>query len=635
MHLSPRLIVAAGGVLVTLLVAVPAHSTSLPARTLRLSTAADGTGADGSSERPVLSSSGRVLAFDTTATNIIGPDVNGPVRDVVAIDLATNERRLVSQPPSGAAPDGISLDPSVNSDGQKITFTSVATNLVPGDTNGQADIFLRNGRDAIQRVSVATGGGQSNGQSGEADVSADGNLVVFTSAASNLVANDTNGQPDVFVRDLKAGTTVRVSIGSKGVQANQRSMSPAISANGRYVTFASFASNLVAKDNNGVSDIFVRDIQKGTTERVSVATSGRQQNKGATPPFVQVSDISEDGRYVVFDSDATTLYANDINQHTDVFLRDRKSGTTTLVSASSTNVQGNNDSFAPRISTNGRFLSFQSFATNLAPGDGPREDIFLRDIRQGTTSTVTVTSDGSPRGSEQVSQLLQRPAISNDGTFAAFSSTVTNLVGDDTNGQQDVFVRLMDPPVGRLVSAPKRDTAGTVKVAADDPLAKTFLCQFDVRPVFVCGADIKVRPGDGGTLRVRAGGAGMLFDTDPLVVRLSNDTTGPKVRISPLRGNKARVLRGRASDKSGVRSVEVGVVYLGAGGCSYLTAQKLFSKRFTTGNCFRKVLVKATGTKTWRLRLPRSFIGAYAIYARATDKLGNTSKIVTRKGLVI
>ena len=183
---------------------------------------------------------------------------------------------------------------------------------------------------------------------------------------------------------------------------------------------------------------------------------GRQQNAAVADPFSQMSDVSRDGRYVVFDSDATNLVRADGNQHTDVFLRDLRRRTTVLVSASSLNVQGNNDSFSPLISANGRIVAFQSLATNMAPGDGPREDVFVRDLAQRTTSVVDVADDGSARAPELVPQLLQRPALSADGRIAAFSSTAPNLVPGDTNGREDVFVRLLDAPQTDLL----RKTAG-------------------------------------------------------------------------------------------------------------------------------------------------------------------------------
>jgi Tol biopolymer transport system component len=630
-HVAPRgvraVVPAAALLLIALVLAAPSGATSLPSRTLRVSVPPDGGVADGASTNPVLSATGRVLAFDSTATNLGSDDPNGPTRDVVAIDLATNERRLVS-----AGGDGDSSSPTVSKDGQRVAFVSSATNLVPGDTNGQPDVFLRDGRGPIVRLSVAAGGAEANGASLQPDLSADGRYVVFTSTASNLVPDDTNDKADLFVRDLATNTISRVSISSSGEQGNGRSSGPSISADGSTVAFESAASNLVPKDNNGVSDVFVRSLRTKKTERVSVNSDERQQDKSVAPPFTQIADVSKDGRYVVFDSDATNLYAQDTNKHTDVFLRDRKSGTTTLISASSVNVQGNNDSFAPRMTPDGRFVSFQSFATNLAAGDGPREDIFLRDLQQGTTTVVNVTADGSPREGELVPQLLQRPAISNDGTFAAFSSTVPNLTDGDANAAEDVFVRLLDPPVGRVVSKPKPDHAGVVRVTADDPLARNFVCQVDLQQPFLCGASINLPAHAGAVLKVRAGGPGMLFDSTVMRVSLTNDHAPPSVRITIPKGHRISVLRGRASDtSSGVGRVEVAFVYLTKSGCRYLNTRTTFKK----GSCLSQHKVVATGTRRWHLRLPKAVRGPYALYARAVDRAGNASKLKVLKGVVI
>ena len=194
-------------------------------------------------------------------------------------------------------------------------------------------MFVRDGTNPVTLVSQAAGGGVGNGRSWDPDISADGRFVVFTSAASDLVADDRNGQVDVFLRDLQKRETVLVSRSSSETAGNGPSGAAAISADGTFVSFFSFATNLVARDTNKLGDVFVRAVGRGVTQRVSVATGGRQQNKSVSPPFVQVSDISRNGRYVVFDSDATNLVARDGNRRTDIFRRDRRTGRTTLISA--------------------------------------------------------------------------------------------------------------------------------------------------------------------------------------------------------------------------------------------------------------------------------------------------------------
>lgn len=506
-------------------VVAPGQATVIAPRTVMASRAADGAQSNGASEHPSLSPSGRGIAFDTTATNIAPGDSNGAVRDVVAIDGTTGQRRVVS-----AGGDGPSTNPVIAAGGQIVAFVSAASNLVPGDTNGVPDIFVRDGNGPIRLVSAAPDGTPANRPSSEPDISRNGRFVVFTSEASNLVPGDTNGRPDVFRRDLLTGKTIRISVTNKGAQANEGSGAPAISADGSVVSFASKASNLVGRDTNHVPDVFVRDIPEHRTERVSVSTAGIQQNKAVIAPFSQVSDLSRDGRFVVFDSDATNLVPRDENRRTDVFRRDRKTGRTELVSVSSTGFEGNNDSFEPTITPNGRFIAFESFASNLARHDGPREDIFVRDTVLGTTTIVNVPADGGQRAPELVKQLLQRPALSESGAVASFVSTAPNLVRPDDNGAGDVFTRLLAPPAGKVVKPPRPAARPVVELGADDPLATDFVCRIDNRSPFLCSRGAVrfpagLSPGPH-TLRARAGGPGMLFDPRALVVHATVTRAG-------------------------------------------------------------------------------------------------------------
>jgi Tol biopolymer transport system component len=500
-------------------------ATVLPTRTLLVSTPPTGGPADGSSQNPVLSTTGRVIAFDTTATNLGLPDVNGRVRDVFVSDLVSGERRLVSAPGPDVGADGPSSNPVMSRDGQRVIFVSEATNLSPADSNRVADIFVRESRGPIERVTVGLGGTAPDGPSSQPDVSADGRFVVFTSAATNLVPNDTNGHRDVFLRDLAAGYTARVSVSSAGAEGNGPSDTPSISANARVISFASHANNLVRGDTNEVADVFVRIPVSRLTERVSVSSRGSQQNRAVSAPFTQVSDLSRDGRVVVFESDATNLVRPDTNRHTDVFRHDRRTRRTTLISVDSLGFQGNNDSFAPTITPSARYVSFQSFSTNLASGGGPREDIFLRDLVLGTTSVVNVPANGGTRAPELVSQLLQRPSIANNGTIAAFSSTAPNLTQGDTNEAQDVFVRFLAAPQGKTTRRARPGRRPVVYLGADDPLATHFVCRVDDMLPFACRAGAVrlprgLSPGRH-ALNARAGGPGMLYDPRALHIRVT------------------------------------------------------------------------------------------------------------------
>ncbi|MPY76872.1 MAG: hypothetical protein GEU87_21770, partial [Alphaproteobacteria bacterium] len=236
--------------------------------------------------------------------------------------------------------------------GAGLTALAVAVLLVLALT-ASADIG-----DTI-RVSVNSAGVEGNNNSFGSSVSADGRYVVFDSAASNLVAGDTNNASDVFVHDTSSGATTRVSVNSAGVEGNDTSFSPSVSADGRYVAFHSAASNLVAGDTNGVSDVLVHDTSSGDTIRVSVDSAGVEGNADSFD-----LSVSADGRYVAFRSFATTLVAGDTNNAFDVFVHDTSTGDTIRVSVNGAGTEGNNNSFGSSVSADGRYVVFDSAASN-------------------------------------------------------------------------------------------------------------------------------------------------------------------------------------------------------------------------------------------------------------------------------
>jgi probable HAF family extracellular repeat protein len=318
----------------------------------------------------------------------------------------------------------------VSASGNQVAFASSAGNLVENDINGKVDVFVRN-RSAgwTSRVSVATSGVQGNNTSTNPSMSADGRFVVFESDATNLVAGDTNGRRDIFLRDRQLGTTVRLSVSTNGVQANGHSYRPRISPNGRFIVFESDATNLVGTDLNGRRDIFLRDRTLNQTSRPSLTNEEGQPNADCTD-----ASVSDDGLIVCFTSSATNLVAGDTNGATDVFLRNRVTGATARVSVGPGGVQGNNDSFGGRISGNGRYFAFTSAASNLAPGDtNASDDVFLRDRFNASTTRITMSPGQANGASEAI-------AISGDGRSIVYNSGASNLVAGDSNGQQDVFI---------------------------------------------------------------------------------------------------------------------------------------------------------------------------------------------------
>lgn len=301
---------------------------------------------------------------------------------------ATGATTRVSVGSAGTQANGMSSSPSISADGRYVAFQSEAASLVPGDTNGVDDVFVHDRVLATTtRVSVDASGVQGNGASQRPWVSADGRYVAFDSTASNLVSGDTNVVGDVFVVDRSTGLIAKASVDSLGVQGNGNSFRPSLSADGRYVTFTSPATNLVPADTNGRYDVFVHDRQTGTTSRESVSSSGLQSSDGST----DFSVISESGLYVAFSSSATNLVSGDTNGLRDVFVRDRALGTTTRVSVSASGAQGVNYSSYPSLSADGRYAAFVSKAPLASGENDTYEDIFVRDREAGTTERVSPT----------------------------------------------------------------------------------------------------------------------------------------------------------------------------------------------------------------------------------------------------
>ncbi len=353
-------------------------------------------------------------------TNVTGVALNCSLRPISRVSVKTG----------GAQAGDWSLNPSISRDGRYVAFESKAS-LVAEDTNNVTDIYVHDRETGTTtRVSLASDGQEANGASEGPSISADGRYVAFFSGADNLVADDTNFVRDVFVRDLVAGTTTRVSLKTGGLQATDHSEGPSISADGRYVAFESSAGDLVDGDTNAMSDVFVHDREASTTTRVSIASvTGDQANGPSTG-----ASISADGRYVAFSSGATNLGAS--NGTSNVFVRDREDGTTTLVS-----VAANGDSYAPSISADGRYVAFASEATDLVAGDvNGRRDVFVRDLAGATTTLASVSSTNTQGTFDSPAANSKPPSISADGRYVVFASDAL-LVGTDTNNHRDVFVR--------------------------------------------------------------------------------------------------------------------------------------------------------------------------------------------------
>lgn len=376
----------------------------------------------------------RRVVYHSDASNLAPGDTNNQ-RDVYLRDRVASTTTLVSASASGTVGNGISQDPAISKGGRYVTFRSQASNLVSGDTNGTAwDIFVKDLQTGtVDRVSVSTAGAQANGASQNPMISADGRFVTYRSSATNLVSGDTNGQPDIFVRDRQTNTTTRVSVVTGGAQATGGvSDEPAISDDGRYVAFQSDATNLVTGDTNAKTDVFRHDRQTNTTIRISVSSSGAQSNNVSTDPA-----LNGDGSRVVWESIATNLVAGDTNAKEDVFVRLVATNQTIRVSVSTAGTQTTSASNDASLSTSGTTVAFYSTATNLVSGDtNSRGDVFIRDLTANTTDRVSVSASGG-----QINDASSGPWLSGDGSATAFASVGTNVVPADTDATSDMYIR--------------------------------------------------------------------------------------------------------------------------------------------------------------------------------------------------
>lgn len=436
-------------------------------RTGLVSVNSEGGIGNSNSYDPAISRNGRYVVFESSASNLVLNDENGK-RDIFLRDRTEGKTIRVSVSSSEEAANGDSYDPAVSDSGRYVVFSSNADNLVAGDTNGKMDVFIRDTLNGVTtRVSIKTGGGQGNEGSGAygAALSADGRYIAFDSESTNLVNGDTNGHWDIFLYDRSTKKTARINLSfMSGEQAESGdSVSPAISADGRYVAFQTSADDLVPCDDNHRSDILIRDVEAGTTSRASVGTYACESNGNSFNP-----SISDDGRYVVFDSEADNLLdwtgKEDNNGKQDVFIHDTELLTTERVSVSSSGAEGNERSggYGAGLSSDGKYVTFTSYATNLVTDDYNKTyDVFVRDRKARKT---TLESRGHHW--EQGNKASGPSSISSDGRYVAFASDNDNLVANDDNGRRDIFVRdyLWPGPLVRSIDPPSGLIEGGTKV---------------------------------------------------------------------------------------------------------------------------------------------------------------------------
>ena len=399
--------------------------------TERVSVGPGGVEGDGPSASPALSTQGRFVAFELSATNLVPGGTSGG--QVFVRDRETHRNQLVSVGPRGAEGDGGSRQPKISAFGRFVAFELTAANLVLNDTNSKSDVFVHDRRTGItRRVSVSSSGVESNGRSSAATLSAEGRFVAFQSDATTLAPGDTSSVVDVFLHDRRTAVTRRLSNGPGGVEGNNFSTNPALAPDGRFVAFPSSATDLVPGDAR--DGLFLHDRQTGITQRLKLGL-----NDGAVG-VVQGPALSADGRFVAFNSDGANIVSGDTNGKLDVFVHDRETGKTRRVSLGAGGRQSNGHSFRASLSANGRWVAFASEATNLVQGDTNNEtDVFVHDRRTGATQRVSVGQGGI-----QATGFSGGPNFSGERSLDRIYLSAANLVPNDNNAA-DVFVRRLAP----------------------------------------------------------------------------------------------------------------------------------------------------------------------------------------------
>lgn len=391
----------------------------------------EGNFGTGDSNNPAISANGRFVVYHSRAENLVANDTNN-ASDIYYYDKKTKTTYRLTEGAQGEG-NNDSADAHVSGNGRYVAYSSAASNLVQDDTNERNDIFLYDSKKSTTlRISVDKFGRQGNSGSFLPDISADGRFIIYESLANNLVPKDRNQFRDIFLYDTRTGLTRLISITQSNIQGNGSSYKPSISANGRYAAFSSDASNFAANDTNNASDVFLYDIKTRIVTLISVNAEGTPGNGRSFD-----AHISGNGRFVIYSSNAGNLVEGDTNAEYDIFLYDRKKNTTQRISTNSLGEQANGNSFGPRISTKGRFIAYVSDAANLVDNDSNQlPDIFRFDRKTGITSRISLNA----KGAEVTGAGSFSPDINTNGRYVVFKSYATDLVEGDINEHSDIFL---------------------------------------------------------------------------------------------------------------------------------------------------------------------------------------------------
>lgn len=472
----------------------PASAYPRPGRTELVSPAIGG-GSSGISTGGDISADGRFVSFQSDAPDLV-PEKTNRLGAAYVYDRASGAMKLVSVSSDGEPANGFSFSSGISADGRFAVFTSSATNLVPNDGNGSTDTFVHDVETGTtERVSVAGDGTEADAASQNATISGDGRYVAFASRATNIVEGGTNGQLNILVKDRVEGDVYIASRSSDGQQGNASSFFPELSDDGRYVVFHTFASNLVPDDANGRTDVYLHDSETSLTERVSLTWNGREANDSSNR-----AGVSANGRYVVFASNATNLVPNTASPNIspgDVYVRDRVRRTTERVSTTNAGEVGDRNSFTPQISPDGRYVILTSLATNLVRGYPtycPPEvtnlarcrDVFLHDRELLRTERVSL-GNNEVQGNSGLSVGSMTP----DASVVAFFGAATNLVDGADSDEPDVFVRTRGQPLD-AVDLRALPSATAVRVTGGATFSGAVLSQSPTRQLLIENSGIEI-----------------------------------------------------------------------------------------------------------------------------------------------
>ncbi|SIS90839.1 beta strand repeat-containing protein [Neptunomonas antarctica] len=423
--------------------------------------------------------------------------------------------------------------PSISSDGGTVAFLSDATDLVPNDTNGDRDLFVTDVETGtVTLVSKTAAGVQLNGYFGEAAVSGNGRVVAFSSSDSTAIPGDNNGSygQDVFVKNLDTGVLTRVSESSTGGSGNQNSNDVSISDDGTKVGFNSRASDLVSNDLNNVVDVFVRDMATGDLVRASTSSTGVEGNGHSNDGIV-----SGNGEWAAFTSQATNFDVNDINGRADVYVKNLGTGAITVASTTQAGEFGNHNTWVHDISADGRYLVMGSYADNLvADSYNGNNQVFRKDMLTGEILHVSTDSDG-------VKFDANSPKISDDGQFIVFTSSSSNLSSDPEANYGRVYIK--DVLSGSLLmiseDVPSGQYVGDLSISSDgNTVTYNVYDYYEVQPSTVKVVDVASLIAN----------QGLATDFDQVAIDVTAPGTGQDIQIDWGNGETSDVVGTTAGD---------------------------------------------------------------------------------------